>query len=103
MKTIMVVDDESDILEQVKACLEEDDFHVVTVDNSRTALEMLEDSNENQFGLLLIDTALPGSKKTALFSMKPASKIQTDVSNEENFLQKPFTKDQLLAFVKRQI
>ena len=50
----MVVDDESDILEQVKTCLEEDNFHVVTADNSRIALEMLEEHNEQDVGLLLI-------------------------------------------------
>ncbi len=99
----MVVDDESDILEQVKTCLEEDNFHVVTAENSRTALELLGDRNERDVGLLLIDTPLPGSKKTALFSLKPASKMQMDLSNEEFFLQKPFTKEQLLAFVKRQM
>jgi len=99
----MIVDDESDVLEKVKAFLEEDDFQVVTVNNNRTALEMLADNKENNFGLLLIDTELPDHKKTALFSLKPASKIQSDISNEENFLQKPFTRDQLLAFVKRQM
>lgn len=103
MKTIMVVDDESDVLQEVKHCLEEDDFHVVIADNSRTALEMLEGGNENNIGLLLIDTLIPGSKKTALFSLKPTSKIQMDLSNEELFLQKPFTREQLLSFVKRQL
>ena len=41
MKTIMVVDDESNILNEVKACLEEDDFKVITVDNNREALSVI--------------------------------------------------------------
>jgi len=37
MKTIMVVDDEASILDEVKSCLEEDEFEVITVSNSRKA------------------------------------------------------------------
>jgi DNA-binding NtrC family response regulator len=100
MKTIMVVDDETRILEEVKSCLEEDDFEVVTVDNSRKALELMENDKEDNFGLILIDTSMPDSKKPAFFSMKPRSKKDIDTSKEEDFLQKPFTKEQLLDFVK---
>jgi len=103
MKTIMVVDDETSILEQVKSCLEEDDFEVVTVDNSRKALEFMEGDREESFGLILIDTLMPNSRKPAFFSMKPKSKKSIDTSNEEDFLKKPFTKEQLLNFVKRKI
>jgi len=101
MKTIMVVDDETNVLEQVKSCLEEDDFEVVTVDNSRKALELMEGDKEENFSLILIDTSMPDSKKPALFSMKPRSKKNIDTSKEEDFLQKPFTKEQLLDFIKR--
>jgi len=100
MKTIMVVDDELDILEQVKSCLEDDDFEVVTATDSRTALELMSNDNEDDFGLILIDTLLPGSKKSALFSMRPKSRINMDASKDEDFLQKPFTREQLLDFVK---
>ncbi|UCH72023.1 MAG: hypothetical protein JSW62_00280 [Thermoplasmatales archaeon] len=99
MKTIMVVDDESDIIMQVKSCLENDDFEVIAVDNNRKALELMGDSEE-EFGLILINTLLPGSNKSALFSMKPKIKRNIDTSNEEDFLQKPFTKEQLIDFVK---
>jgi DNA-binding NtrC family response regulator len=99
MKNIMIVDDETDILKAVKSCLEEDDFAVVTASNSREALELMEGDKENEFGLILIDTPMPGSEKSALFSMKPESKV--DTSRIEDFLQKPFTKEQLLDFVKK--
>ena len=100
MKSIMVVDDETIILEEVKSCLEEDDFEVVTVDNSRKALELMENDKEDSFGLILISTSMPDSGKPAFFSMKPGSKKDIDTSKEEDFLQKPFTKEQLLDFVK---
>ena len=97
MKTIMVVDDESSILEQVKSCLEED-FKVITADNSREALELMENDKEDNFDIILIDTSIPDSKTPAFFSITPKSK-NIDTSNERNYLQKPFTKEQLLDFV----
>ena len=103
MKTIMVVDDETSILEEVKSCLEKDDFEVVTVNSSRKALELMEDDKEENFGLILIDTSMPNSNAPAFFSMKPKSKKNIDTSKEEDFLQKPFTKEQLLDFVKNKI
>lgn len=101
MKTIMVVDDESGILEQVKSCLEEDDFEVVAVDNNRKAMELIDEDKEDNFELILIDTAMPDSRKPAFFSMKPKSKKNIDTSKEEDFLQKPFTKEQLIDFIKK--
>ena len=103
MKTIMIVDDEADILEKVRSCLESDDFEVVTAANSRKALELMEEGKENNFSLILIDTPMPGGDKSALFSMKPKSKMNMDAGNIEDFLQKPFTKEQLLDFVKKSI
>jgi DNA-binding NtrC family response regulator len=103
MKTIMVVDDEISVLDQVKSCLEKDDYKVVTVDNNRKALELMEGVNEENFGLILIDTSMPNTKKPAFFSLKPKSKKNIDTSKEEDFLQKPFTKEQLISFVKKKL
>ena len=101
MKTIMVVDDEIDILEKVRSCLESDDIEVIAVANSREALEMIDDKKESDIGLILIDTPMPGSNRSALFSMKPRSKM--DTSNLQDFLQKPFTSEELRDFVKKRI
>jgi DNA-binding NtrC family response regulator len=101
MKTIMIIDDEFDVLKNVKNCLEENNFEVVTANNSREALEMLDENKENNYGLILIDTPMPGSNSTALFSMNP--KLKTDTDKLEDFLQKPFTQEQLLDFVKNRL
>lgn len=101
MKTIMVVDNEISVLEKVRSVLEKDNFEVVTVDNRRKALEMIEQDKEGKFSLILIDTSIPNSKQPAFFSMKPNSKKDIDTSNEIDFLQKPFTKEELLSFVKK--
>jgi len=101
MKTIMIIDDEPAILKLVKSSLEKDDFEVVTATNSRQAIELMDNEKEVNFGLILIDTTMPGSKKRALFSMRPGTK--KDTSNLNDFLQKPFTDKQLIDFVKRKI
>ena len=103
MKTIMIVDDETSILEEVKKSLEQDDFEVITAENNRKALELIEEDKENRYGLILIDTSMPDTKTPAFFSMKPGSKKNIDTSRKEDFLKKPFTKEQLLEFVKRKI
>ena len=95
----MIVDDEADVLQKAKSFLENDEVDVITVSNSRQALEIMDD--EETFDLVLIDTPMPCSDKTALFSMIPKSKLE--VSETDNFLQKPFTKDQLVNFVKDRI
>jgi len=98
----MVVDDELNVLEDVKTCLLKEDFEVVTVDNSRKAFEIM-DNDENNFSLILIGTRLPNSDIPAFFSMKPESKRNIDTSTESNFLKKPFTKQELLDFVKSRL
>ncbi len=97
----MIVDDETDVLEKVKSYLENDEMDVVTANNSRQALELMENNRDETFDLILIDTPMPCSDKTALFSMKPKSKLE--ISETDNFLQKPFTREQLLDFVKEKL
>lgn len=103
MKTIMVIDDETSVLEEVKSCLQEDDYEVIAVDNSRKAIELMDEDMDDNFGLILINTSMPDSKQPAFFSMKPKSKSNIDTSKEEYFLQKPFTKQQLVDFIKKRI
>jgi DNA-binding response OmpR family regulator len=98
----MIVDEEPALLNQVKAVLEQANIEVVTAMDSRQALEHLREENEETFDLILVNTRMPGSEKTtALFSMKPT--IKKHPSGIENFLQKPFTEEQLLEFIKEQM
>jgi len=99
----MIVDDEISTLENIKSCLKQEDFEVITVDNNRKAFEIMENDKENNFSLILISTRFPDSNIPAFFSMKPKSKRNIDTSTEENFLKKPFTKEELLDFIKRKI
>ena len=99
----MVVDDEISITENIKSCLKQEDFEVVTVDNNRKAFEILENDKENNFSLILISTRFPNSKTPAFFSIKPKTKRNIDTSTEYNFLKKPFTKEELLDFIRKRI
>ena len=98
MKTIMIIDDEPDIAKKIQAYLQDDDLNIIKADNSKQALGIIDDKKDD-INLILIDTQMPGSKKAALFSMNPNTKM--DISNIEDFLQKPFTKEDLIDFVKK--
>ena len=102
MKTVMIVDDKSGISEQIKDSLREHDLELVSVKNNREALEIMQDEDKT-IELLLIDSLMPDTKKPAFFPMKPSDTKNIDTTNDEDFLQKPFTKDELVSFVKKRI
>jgi DNA-binding response OmpR family regulator len=56
MKTVLIVDDELDIAEAMKAILEEERYKVVTCGNGRDALKVLE---ESQPDLAIVDVMMP--------------------------------------------
>lgn len=102
IQTVMIIDEETNLLKEVKTILEKEDIELVTVRNSREALHHLKEENEETFDLILVNTRMPGSMETtALFSMNPSLKKTT--GGIENFLQKPFTKEELVHFVKEKI
>jgi DNA-binding NtrC family response regulator len=99
MKTIMIIDEKPDSLERIQSSLKNEEFEVVTAINSRKALEQLKEENEETFDLIMIHSKMPGSKTTGFFTIKPAEKKQPNVA--EQFLEEPFTKQQLVTFVKK--
>ena len=103
MKTIMIVDDEPNMLEEMRLCLESSDFEVITAANSREALDRIGDRNEEDVSLILVDSSLPDGGGYAFFSMKPISRMGVDTINTDNFLQKPFTREKLIDFVKKKV
>lgn len=102
MKSIMIVDNEKNILDEVKNILE-NDFNVVTAENSRKAFKIMDFEKEKDFGLILIDSLIPNTETPALFSMRPDKRKNIDTTKKEDFLKKPFTKEQLIDFVKKKI
>jgi len=103
MKTIMIVDDEPNLLEEIRLCLESSDFEVIAAANNREALEQIGKRKEENVNLILLDVPMPDGDGSALFSMKPISRMDIDTVDTENFLQKPFTKEKLINFVKSKV
>jgi len=103
MKSIMIVDSEKNILREVKNILEQDDYNVFTAESSREAFEIMDTHKEKDFGLILINSLNPDTGTPALFSMKPSKIKNIDTTKVDDFLQKPFTKEQLMDFVRKKL
>jgi DNA-binding response OmpR family regulator len=99
----MIVDDEKRVLEEVKNILEQDNFNVFTAENSRKAFEIMDTHKENDFGLILIKSLIPNTGEPAFFSMKPSEKKDIDTTKIDDFLQRPFTREELVDFVKKKL
>ena len=102
MKTVMIVNDESIILEKAKDIFKEHDLELVSVKNNREALVIMQD-NEKKYELILVDSLTPDSKKPAFFPMKPSNTKNIDTTNDEDFLKKPFTNEELISFIKKRV
>lgn len=99
MKTIMVVNDEPDLIKQISAYLSEKEYKLIAAQNTREAIAKLEKAED--ITLILLNTSLPDADNSALFCMRPDSRMNVDTSDFEKFLPQPFTKDQLLNFVEK--
>lgn len=112
-KTIMVVDDEPDILVTVKTVLESNGYNVVTAINGDDCLKKLPGKNVD---LILMDIMMPGTPvkqvvgqisgvKIAYLSVVRTSEAEKEelltTANVVDFIQKPFDLENLLKRVKK--
>ena len=111
-KTIMVVDDEADIRETVKAVLEKEGYDVVTANNADSALKKEATAKPD---LILMDIMMPGTpvreivpklkSKVAYLSVVRTSEAEkedlTKSKNIVDFIQKPFDIKTLVSKVKK--
>ena len=111
-KTILVVDDEPDILESVKMILEPNGYKIITAIDGDDCLKKLEKQTPD---LILLDIMMPGKPvaevikqikdiKIAFMSVVRISEARkkglTEQDNIVDFLQKPFNVDDLISRVK---
>ncbi|HEC81348.1 MAG TPA: response regulator [Thermoplasmatales archaeon] len=117
-KTVLVVDDEPDILATVAEILEMNEYIVFTARNGNQCLEKLEDLTPD---LILLDIMMPGiTTKEILDEIEQDKKLEktkiifltavglTETEKEHllarkhviDFIQKPFDVDDLLKRVK---
>ena len=117
-KKVLIVDDDSDILDVIRIILEDEGYEVSTLDNGR---EVLDEVTNNMPDLILLDVMLCGMdgrdicknlKTHALYKLIPiimisASHNMQGFLNEEGtaegFISKPFDIDNLIAVVDAQV
>ena len=109
MKKILIVDDETGIVEEVKAYFEEEGYEVSTADTGKQGLEMLEKTRPD---ILLLDVKLPDMSGLHILKIckaqYPATRVivntgyvdQAAIDEAERlgrdaFLQKPFNLERL--------
>ncbi len=118
MKNILVIDDEIDICNNIKAILTDEGFNIQVAHNSDDAFNYL---NKNSYNLIILDVWLDNSKYDGLEILKQIRKNQAipiiiisghgniemavsaikDGANE--FIEKPFNTERLLLSVNRSI
>ena len=101
MKTIMIVDEEPEISHQLQSYINQEEITIKTVSSSRKALDTI--NEDESISLLLINTKLPDKESMGYFSITPDSKLITDISDENNFLIKPFSKEEFLNFINKSL
>jgi len=112
-KTIMVVDDEADIRETVKAILEKEGYVVVVAVSGDDALKKIKTAKP---ALILMDIMMPGTPvrdivpKLAPVKVAYLSVVRTSEAEKESlmksknivdFIQKPFDVEELVRRVKK--
>ena len=114
--TVLVVDDEHDILELIRYNLEREDFDVATVETGEDALRL---ARETEPDLIILDIMLPGMNGTEVCKrlksddqtrdipvlMLTAKSTSSDVVNglelgADDYVTKPFIPSVLLARVR---
>lgn len=109
--TILMVDDEDLILTMGQTVLSEFGYEVLTSNNGRDALEILK-KQKNKIKLVITDLVMPQMSGRELveqiLNIAPDIKIlytsgfvRPSTKEEENYLQKPFTSQDLLLKVKQ--
>ena len=101
MKTIMIIDEEPDIAHQLQSYIAQEDITIRTVPSSRKALHTI--NEDESISLLLINTKLPDRDSMGYFSIALDSKSFTGLSDEKNFLIKPFSKEEFIQFINRSL
>lgn len=113
--TILIVDDEEDMLETCKIILEPLEFEVFTTTSPQRALEYLKSKNidilvtdlrmPEMNGLELIERAKRLSPDTEILVFTAYASIETAVEAIKrgafNYIQKPFPKEQFIELIKR--
>ena len=116
-ETVLVVDDEINILSFISDSLSHSGYKVITASTAEEALRIINSANE-KIDLLLTDIVLPGLKghelAERLLAICPGTRLlfmsayicptiasKNSYYRQESFLQKPFTPKTLASKIKK--
>ena len=117
-KKILIIDDESDIANNIKAILEDENYSASIANDSTSALSLI---NSNEYNLIILDVWLDNSELDGIGILKKLRELNStpviiisghgnidmavkaikDGANE--FIEKPFTTERLLLSISRSI
>jgi len=101
MKTIMIVDNDSDVFTHMKLFALEKNIEIIQAKNSRHGVTTL-DANPD-VKLILIHTKCPETNQPAYFSLKPGANLKTTSDDPADFLKKPFSKEEFKTFIEQKM
>lgn len=120
-KTILIVDDEPDIVNLTEKFLKLGNFETITCGNGRDALEIIEERYE-EIGLVLLDIMMPGTSgysvlktikenekfKHILVVLFTVKSFNEDIQKgkklgADGYLTKPFSGKELLKYVEEKL
>lgn len=117
-KFVLTIDDEADMLEIIKQCLESEGFHVLTADSPKKGLELYE-KRWREIGLVLLDYLMPEMTGDLVFEC--LQRINADVrvilltayedrvartmfeTGLRGYIQKPFYVEDLVQRVREEL
>ena len=120
-KTILIVDDEPDIVNLTEKFLKLGDFNTITCNNGRDAMEIVKERHD-QIALILLDIMMPGTSgysvlkeikmnekyKDIIVVLFTVKSFNEDIQKgkklgADGYLTKPFSGKDLLKFVKEKL
>jgi DNA-binding response OmpR family regulator len=120
-KTILIVDDEPDIVNLTEKFLNIGKFETITCSNGKEAMKVIEDKHE-QIALILLDIMMPGKSGYSVLEEIKSNERYKDIIvilftvksfNEDiqkgkklgadGYLTKPFSGKQLLKYIQTQL
>ena len=119
MKKILIIDDEKDIRNNIKAILNDENYLTNTAENSDDALELIKKDN---FDLIILDVWLNDSTLDGIELLKILKKLYYDIpviiisghgniemavdaikEGAQEFIEKPFSSERLILSVSRSL
>ena len=118
MKTVLIIDDEIDIVNNIKAILNDENYNCATAKNSKDAISLI---YNQQIDLIILDVWLDNSELDGIELLKLIRKnkdipiiiisghgnidmaVKAMKNGANEFIEKPFTTERLLVSVSRTI